>query len=215
MTLGLIGKKLGMTRIYDATGKIVPVTVVQLGPCPVLQIKRKATDGYTALQLGFGSRKVKKTNKPMAGHFKKAGSDPTRLIREFRLSDVDSYEVGMKLDVGLFKEGEKVDVIGVSKGRGFAGSQKRHHASRGPESHGSHYHRKPGSMGASADPSRVFKGKKLPGRLGGKRVTTSNLLIAKIDEKRNLLLLRGSVPGFNSAFVMVTKRKGAQSSNGG
>ena len=211
MTLGLIGKKLGMSRIYSERGSIVPVTVLQAGPCRVLQVKRGSTDGYSALQIGFGSRAERKVNKPMAGHFKKAGADPARVIREFRIDDVNEYDVGKSIDVGIFKVGEKVDVTGISKGRGFAGTIKRHKTSRGPETHGSHYHRRPGSMGGSADPSRVWKGKKLPGRMGGKRSTVQNLLVVQIDTARNLILVRGAVPGHNDGYVMVAKSKKGRS----
>jgi large subunit ribosomal protein L3 len=204
-TLGLLGKKIGMTRVFDDAGNIVPVTVIQAGPCPVLQVKRQAGDGYTAIQLGFGARREKRTPKPLAGHFKKAGATPQQFVREIRLDDVEGYEVGKALNVEIFEVGEKVDVTGVSKGRGFAGPMKRHHSSRGPESHGSMYHRRPGSMGASADPSHVFKGKKLAGHMGAARATTQNIRIVGIDKDNHLLLLNGSVPGHANAFVMIRK----------
>lgn len=207
MTMGLLGKKIGMTRIFDEAGNIVPVTVVQAGPCPVLQVKREATDGYSALQLGFESKREKRTPKPMQGHFKKAGTAPLRFVREVRIDDVDNFEVGKTVAVDIFEVGEKVDVVGVSKGRGFAGPMKRHHSSRGPETHGSMYHRRPGSMGSSADPSHVFKGKKLAGHMGAARVTTQNIKVIGIDKDKNLLLLNGSVPGHNNAFVMISKSK--------
>lgn len=207
MTMGLLGKKIGMTRIFDDAGNIVPVTVIQAGPCPVLQVKREATDGYTALQLGFETKREKNTTKPLLGHFKKAGTAPLRFVREIRIEDVDGFEVGKAVEVDIFEVGEKVDVIGVSKGRGFAGPMKRHHSSRGPESHGSMYHRRPGSMGSSADPSHVFKGKKLAGHMGAERVTTQNVKVVGIDKDKNLLLLNGSVPGHNNAFVMISKSK--------
>lgn len=207
MTMGLLGKKIGMTRIFDEAGNIVPVTVVQAGPCPVLQVKREATDGYTALQLGFEGKREKRTPKPMQGHFKKAGTSPLRFVREVRIDDVEGFEVGKAVEVDIFEVGEKVDVVGVSKGRGFAGPMKRHHSSRGPETHGSMYHRRPGSMGSSADPSHVFKGKKLAGHMGAERVTTQNMKVVGIDKDKNLLLLNGSVPGHNNAFVMISKSK--------
>jgi large subunit ribosomal protein L3 len=204
-TLGILGKKIGMTRIFDDAGNIVPVTVIQAGPCPVLQVKRVAGDGYSAIQLGFGQRSEKRTPKPMAGHFRKAGAAPQRFVREIRLDDVEGYEVGKAIEVEIFEVGEKVDVTGVSKGRGFAGPMKRHHSSRGPESHGSMYHRRPGSMGASADPSHVFKGKKLAGHMGAARSTTQNVKVVGIDKDNHLLLLNGSVPGHANGFVMIRK----------
>lgn len=207
MTLGLICKKIGMTRLYDEAGAIVPVTVLEAGPCPILQVKTDQSDGYRAVQLGYGARAANRVNKPMQGHFKKSGTPPQRIVREFRVDSTEEFAVGSELNVEIFEAGERVDVIGTSKGRGFAGTIKRHHTSRGPESHGSHYHRRPGSMGASSDPSRVWKGKKLPGRLGGKRITTQGLTVVKIDKERNLLLVRGSVPGHNNATVLITKTK--------
>lgn len=209
MTLGMLGKKIGMTRVFDDAGNIVPVTVIQAGPCPVLQIKRAVSDGYTALQLGFGAKKEKRTTKALAGHFKKAASGPLRFVREIRIEDVEGYEVGKPIEVDIFEVGEKVDVTGVSKGRGFAGPMKRHHSSRGPESHGSMYHRRPGSMGASADPSHVYKGKKLAGHMGAERSTTQNIRVVGVDKEKNILLLNGSVPGHNNAFVMINKSKKA------
>jgi large subunit ribosomal protein L3 len=208
-TQGILGKKIGMTRVFDESGNVVPVTVVQAGPCPVIQVKREAGDGYSAIQLGFEPRREKRTTKPLVGHFKKAGVGPQRFVREIRLDDVEGYEVGKSVEVEIFEVGEKVDVTGVSKGRGFAGPMKRHHSSRGPESHGSMYHRRPGSMGASADPSRVFKGKKLAGHMGASRATTQNMKIVGIDKDNHLLLLNGSVPGHANGFVMIRKSKKA------
>lgn len=205
MTMGLLGKKIGMTRIFDDAGNILPVTVVQAGPCPVVQVKREATDGYTALQLGYGAKREKRTTGPLKGHFKKAGVDPQRFVREFRIEDVEGFEIGKPVEVDIFEVGEKVDVVGVSKGRGFAGPMKRHHSSRGPESHGSRYHRRPGSLGASATPSHVFKGRKAAGHLGAARITTQNIKVVGVDKERNLLLLNGSVPGHNNGFVMIKK----------
>ncbi len=207
MTLGLIGKKIGMTRIYDASGGVVPVTVVQAGPCPILQIKRKETDGYTALQLGFEKKAEKKATKAELGHFKKSSIAPQKMVREFRIENLDGYEVGKSVDVGIFKEGDKVDLIGVSKGRGFASPIKRHHITRGPETHGSMYHRRPGSMGASSDPSRVFKGKKLAGHMGNARATIQNVKIVKVDAKNNLIVLNGAVPGHNNQYVLVAQSR--------
>ena len=205
MTIGLIGKKLGMTRIYDEAGSMIPVTVIQAGPCPILQVKSKTTDGYAALQLGFGEKSKNKVNRPMQGHFKRAGTDPTRVIREFRTEDLDGYETGQMLDLELFQVGEKVDVIGVSKGRGFAGPQKRWNASCGPATHGSRYHRRAGSLGASASPSRVFKGRHAAGHMGAGRVTMQNITVVKLDRQRNLIVVRGSVPGHENGYVMIRK----------
>jgi large subunit ribosomal protein L3 len=207
MTLGLLGKKLGMTRIYDEQGSVIPVTVIQAGPCPILQIKNKERDGYCALQLGFESRGERKVTKPAMGHFKAASVAPQRLIREFRTEELDGYQLGQVLDLGIFNVGEKIDVVGISKGRGFAGVQKRHHSSRGPETHGSMYHRRPGSCGASADPSHTYKLKKLPGHMGAARVTAQNLLVIKVDKANNLLVVRGSVPGANNGYLVLHKSK--------
>ncbi len=203
--LGILGKKIGMTRIYDEKGLVVPVTVVEAGPCPVLQVKREATDGYCALQIGFGSKKAKNTTKAELGHLKKAGAAPQKIVRELRVDDTGEFEAGGNVDVSIFEPGDIVDVTGVSKGRGFAGAIKRHNSSRGPESHGSRYHRRPGSMGASSDPSRVFKGKKSPGQMGAKRSTTQGMRVVKVDKERNVLVLRGAVPGHNSGYVLIHK----------
>lgn len=205
MTIGLLGKKLGMTRIFDETGNVIPVTVIQAGPCPILQIKSKEKDGYSALQLGFDAKPERLVNKPMAGHFKRAGAEPMRLVREFRTEELDGFALGQTLDLTLFDIGEKVDVVGISKGRGFAGVQKRHHSSRGPESHGSMYHRRAGSLGASADPSHVFRGKPAAGHMGAARVTVQNLTVIKVDKEKNILLVRGSIPGANDGYIVIRK----------
>lgn len=208
--IGIIGKKIGMTRLFDENGKVVPVTVVQAGPCPVLQVKRTAEkDAYSAVQIGFESIPERKCNKPMAGHFKKAESAPLRVVREFRVEDPENYSVGSAIDVSIFAPGDKVDVIGTSKGRGFAGAMKRHHSSRGPETHGSMYHRRPGSLGQSADPSHVFKGKPVPGHMGAERVTTQNIKVFRVDPEKNLILLRGAVPGHNNNYVMIARSQKA------
>ena len=207
VTLGIIGKKIGMTRIYNETGGVIPVTVVHAGPCPILQIKRKETDGYTAIQVGYEKKPEKKATKAEMGHFKKSNSAPLRMVREFRIESLDGYEVGGAIDVNIFKPGDRVDLIGISKGRGFASAIKRHHLSRGPETHGSMYHRRVGSMGASSDPSRVFKGKKLAGHMGDERVTIQNVKVVKIDPKNNLIVLRGAVPGHANQYVMVAKSR--------
>lgn len=205
MTLGLLGKKLGMTRIFDDAGSVIPVTVIQAGPCPILQIKNKERDGYTALQLGFEAKAQRKVTQPMAGHFKRAGVEPVRLIREFRTEDLDGFALGQVLDLDLFKVGEKVDVVGISKGRGFAGIQKRCHSSRGPETHGSMYHRRAGSQGASADPSHTWKGKSAAGHMGDAQTTAQNLTVVKVDKEKNLLVVRGSIPGHNEGYVVIRK----------
>jgi large subunit ribosomal protein L3 len=205
--IGLLGRKIGMTRVYDAAGTIIPVTIIEAGPCPILQVKNKDTDGYAAVQLGFDPAPERNVNRPMAGHFKRAGVAPVRLVREFRADDLDGYEVGKTLDLSLFQVGEQVDIVGRTKGRGFAGSIKKHHSHRGPTTHGSNYHRLPGSLGASADPSRVMKGKHMPGHYGDDRVTVQNITILDVDRERNLLVVRGSVPGHNNAYVTIRKSK--------
>ncbi len=210
MLLGLLGKKLGMSQIFDEDGRLVPVTLIEAGPCPILQKKEKSKDGYDALQIGFDPKPKRLTNKPEMGRFNKSNVSPVRFMREIRIQDVSKYEVGQVLDVEVFKEGEKVDVTGISKGRGFAGTVKRHHSSRGPESHGSMYHRRPGSMGGSADPSRVFKGKALPGHMGNSRCTILNLKVVKTDKEKNLLVLKGSVPGHMNSYLLIRKSVKAQ-----
>ena len=206
MAKGILGKKIGMTQVFTEAGNLVPVTVVEAGPCLVVQVKTEEKEGYTAVQLGFGEKKEKQTNKPLKGHFAKAGVKPLRFLREFRISpeEADQYKVGEAIDVSLFKAGELVDVVGQAKGKGFAGGVKRHNFNRGPMSHGSMYHRRPGSLGATG-PERVFKGRKLPGRMGGNRVTIQGLEIIKIDPEKNLLLIKGAVPGRNGAFFQVKK----------
>jgi large subunit ribosomal protein L3 len=196
-----------MTRIYDEAGTIIPVTIIEAGPCPVLQIKNKETDGYAAVQLGFDPMPERKVNQPMAGHFKRAGAQPVRFVREFRTESLDGFTPGQTLDLSLFEVGEKVDIVGRTKGRGFTGNIKKHNSSRGPMSHGSTYHRRTGSLGASADPSRVMKGKPMPGHYGNTRVTAQNLTILELDHEKNLLLVRGSIPGHNNAYVMIHKSK--------
>lgn len=205
MTIGLLGKKVGMTHIYDDKGAKVPVTLIQAGPCPIIMKKDRDSDGYNAVQVGFEPIKEKRTTRAMNGHFKKANVEPHRMTREFRLESESEYEVGQVLDVELFDEGEAVDIIGWSKGRGFAGTIKRHNTSRGPESHGSNYHRRPGSMGGSSDPSRVFKGKVGAGRYGNSRVTIHNLKVVKRDKDRNILAIKGSVPGHPNGMVIIRK----------
>lgn len=202
MQKAIIGKKIGMTQVFTANGQLIPVTVIEAGPCVVVQKKTAETDGYEAIQVGFGAIKPKQLTKPMSGHFKKAAVDAKKYVREFRLEDTASYDVGLELKADLFAEGEWVDVTGITRGKGFAGSIKRHGNSRGPTTHGSHYHRGPGSMG-SVDPARVFRGRPLPGRMGGEQVTVQKLQIIRVDVERNLLLVRGAVPGASGGIVTV------------
>lgn len=202
MQKAVLGKKVGMTQIFDEVGKIIPVTVIEAGPCIVVQKKTLGVDGYEAIQLGFGMTKEHKIGKPRAGHFKKAGVTPKKYLRELRLDDVAPYSVGQELKADVFAAGEFVDVTSISRGKGFAGAIKRHGQARGPMSHGSGYHRGAGSMG-DISPARVFKNQTLPGRMGGEKVTVQNLRVIKVDPDRNLLLVRGAVPGARGALVTV------------
>ncbi|MGI5879593.1 MAG: 50S ribosomal protein L3 [Syntrophomonadaceae bacterium] len=202
MKKAIMGIKVGMTQIFDEAGKAVPVTVVEAGPCTVLQKKNNETDGYDAIQVGFYNLKENRANRPLKGHFKKANVKPLRFIREFRIDNVDNYEVGQDITVELFQADDVVDVIGTSKGKGFAGGVKRHNFARGSMGHGSKYHRRPGSLGAKG-PARVYKGRKLPGRLGGERVTVQGLKVVKVYPERNLILIKGSIPGPNKGLVMI------------
>ncbi|QOR66768.1 50S ribosomal protein L3 [Cytobacillus suaedae] len=202
MTKGILGRKIGMTQVFVENGELVPVTVIEATPNVVLQTKSVESDGYEAIQLGFEDKRDKLSNKPEKGHVAKANTAPKRFLREVRGIEVAGYEVGQEVNVNIFAEGDIVDVTGISKGKGFQGSIKRHGQSRGPMSHGSRYHRRPGSMGPVA-PNRVFKNKLLPGRMGGERVTVQNLQIVKIDTERNLLLVKGNVPGPRKALITV------------
>ncbi|MBN6187493.1 50S ribosomal protein L3 [Aneurinibacillus sp. BA2021] len=202
MTKGILGKKIGMTQVFTAEGIVVPVTVIEAGPCVVLQKKDQTTDGYEAIQIGFADKKEVRTNKPEKGHAAKANTTPKRFVRELRNVDLASYEVGQELKADVFAEGDVVDVTGTSKGKGFAGAIKRHGQARGPMAHGSRYHRRPGSMGSIAA-NRVLKGKALPGRMGGEKVTVQNLEIVSVDTERNLLLVKGAIPGPKNSFVVV------------
>lgn len=197
---GILGRKLGMTQVFTEDGNVVPVTVIEVSNNVVLQKKDLANDGYEAVQIGFADKKH--PNKPAVGHAAKANATPKRYVREFRGVDLSAYEVGQVLGADVFQAGEVVDVVGVSKGKGFAGAIKRHNQSRGPMAHGSRYHRRPGSLG-SINPGRVFKGQTLPGRMGGERTTVQNLEVVKVDTERNLLLVKGSVPGPKKSFVTV------------
>ena len=202
MTKGILGRKIGMTQVFAENGDLIPVTVIEATPNVVLQKKTVEIDGYEAIQLGFEDKREKLANKPSKGHVSKANTAPKRFIREIRNADLAEYEVGQEVKVEIFAEGDVVDVTGVTKGKGFQGVIKRHGQSRGPMSHGSRYHRRPGSMGPVA-PNRVFKQKKLPGQMGGTVVTIQNLAIVKVDVERNLLLVKGNVPGSKKALVTV------------
>ena len=203
MKKGLIGKKIGMTQIFDETGKVIPVTAIEAGPCTVAQVKTVETDGYDAVQLGFGDVKLKKVIKPIQGHFAKTNLTPKKHLREFRLEDVSNFKVGDELKADVFEVGEKVDIQGTSKGKGFQGVIKRHGQHRGPMGHGSMYHRRPGSMGATSTPGRVFKGKKLPGHMGVQTVTIQNLEVVKVDLDKNVILVKGSVPGVKGSILKI------------
>ncbi len=205
MSKTLIGKKVGMTQIFDEKGAVIPVTVIEAGPCTVVQVKNTDTDGYNAIQLGFGSVKEKKLNKPLKGSFKKANIEPKKHLREFRLDSVENITVGSELKADVFEAGEKVDIQGTTKGKGFQGVIKRHGQHRGPMGHGSMYHRRPGSMGPTSTPGRVFKGKKLPGHMGVDTVTIQNLEVVRVDLDKNVLLVKGSVPGNKGAILKIKK----------
>jgi large subunit ribosomal protein L3 len=191
-----------MTQIFDEAGRAIPVTVIEAGPCTVVQKKTEENDGYNAIQLGFGVAKEKDLNKPQKGHFEKAQLSLLRHLKEFRVDDVSAYEPGQEIKVDVFAAGDYVDVVGISKGKGFAGGIKRHGMHRGPMKHGSKYHRRPGSLGAKG-PARVFLGRKMPGRAGGQRVTVQKLQVVKVDPERNLLLVKGAVPGPKKSLVTI------------
>lgn len=203
MTKGILGKKLGMTQVFGPNGTAIAVTVIEAGPCVVLQKKDEANDGYEAIQIGFDNQKEQRANKPEKGHAAKANTAPKRFIREIRGVNLGEYEVGQELKADIFAAGEVVDVAGVTKGKGFAGSIKRHNQSRGPMAHGSRYHRGPGSLG-SISANRVFKGQTLPGQMGHDNVTIQNLEVVKVDADRNLILVKGSVPGPKNSYVVVS-----------
>ena len=203
MKKAILGKKIGMTQFFRADGTMIPVTVIEAGPCPVVQKKTVANEGYDSVQLGFAELRDKLANKPRKGHFAKANLKAMRYLREFRLEDAASYEVGQIVKADVFAEGDKVDVSGTSKGHGFQGVVKRHGQGRGRMTHGSHFHRAPGSMSACSDPSRVFKTKNLPGHMGSEHVTVQNLEVVRVDAERNLLLVKGAVPGAKGGLVTV------------
>ena len=207
MNRGILGKKLGMTGVFTPDGGHVPATVIEAGPCVVTQIKTKGTDGYDALQLGFGGKPTGRVNKPLQGHFKKSGDQCFRYLKEFSVENPADYNIGQQLTVEMFKVGERVDVVGTSKGRGFSGVIKRHGFHRGPMTHGSKNIRRPGSVGCSAWPAKVVKGKKMPGQYGNDRKTIRNLEIIDIRSDDNLILVKGAVPGAESGLVAVNKLK--------
>ena len=203
MKKGLIGKKIGMTQIFDEAGNAVPVTVVEAGPCVITQKKTMENDGYEAIQVGFGDVKVNRVNKPMKGMFDKAGVPYKRFVREFKFENAEEYSVKDEIKADIFTAGDKVDASAIAKGKGFQGAIKRHGQSRGPMAHGSKYHRHAGSNGACSSPSKVFKGKKMPGHMGAKKVTTQNLEIVRVDAENNLILVKGAVPGPKKAMVTI------------
>ena len=201
--IGLIGKKLGMTRQFQEDGRSVPVTVIQAGPCVVTQVKTEETDGYSAVQIGFGAKKAKNTPLPMQGHFRKAGTEPLRKVMEFRVEGEHSFKPGDTIGVDVLAEAAKVDVTGITKGRGFAGAIKRHNHHRGPAGHGSKNVRMSGSIGMHTFPGRVFPGKPMPGQYGNKQETKKNLTVVAVDPERNLILVKGSVPGHRNGVVYI------------
>ncbi|MEB3200876.1 MAG: 50S ribosomal protein L3 [Synechococcaceae cyanobacterium] len=212
MSIGILGKKLGMSQFFDDEGRSIPVTLIEAGHCRITQIKSEASDGYVAVQIGFGEIREKLVNKPARGHLARSGDEPLRHLREYRVDSLDGFELGAAVTVASFETGQKVDISGDTIGRGFAGYQKRHGFSRGPMSHGSKNHREPGSTGAGTTPGRVYPGKRMAGRYGGKKITTRGLTILKIDEERNLLVVKGSVPGKPGALLDIrpAKRVGSQ-----
>lgn len=215
MSIGILGKKLGMSQFFDDEGRAIPVTVIEAGPCRITQLKTDSTDGYTAVQLGFGDIREKLVSKPAKGHLAKSGDELLRHLKEYRVDSVDGLELGGDVTVAAFEAGQKVDVSGDTIGRGFAGYQKRHGFSRGPMTHGSKNHREPGSTGAGTTPGRVYPGKRMAGRYGGKQITTRGLVILKVDAERNLLVVKGSVPGKPGALlnILPAKRVGFKAAN--
>ncbi len=217
MSLGILGKKLGMSQLFDDQGRAVPVTLIEAGPCRITQLKSADTDGYAAVQIGFQLIREKLINKPSKGHLSKSGDDLLRHLREYRVENPGEFKLGAAITVDDFEKGQKVDVSGDTMGRGFAGYQKRHGFSRGPMSHGSKNHRLPGSTGAGTTPGRVYPGKRMAGRMGGKKVTTRGLEILKIDTNHNLLVVKGSVPGKPGSLLNIrpAKRVGFSTQQGG
>lgn len=205
--VGILGRKIGMTQIFDETGRITPVTLIEAGPCHVIQVKTKETDGYNAIQVGFNEQKPRLVKKPEAGHFKKAGVNVLKFIKEIRLADVSSYKIGQKIEADLFAKGDFVDVVGTSIGKGFQGGMKRWNWKGGPGGHGSMFHRAVGSIQSGARLGRVTKGHHLPGHLGVERITVQNLEIMKVDKENNLLVIKGAVPGHKNSYLMVKESK--------
>ena len=203
MKKAILATKVGMTQIFDENGVLVPVTVLQAGPCVVTQVKTADNDGYSAIQVGFGEKKENRVNKPMKGQFAKAGVSCKRYLKEFRFEDAETYTLGQEIKADIFGAGDQIDATATSKGKGFQGAIKRHGQSRGPMAHGSKYHRHAGSNGACSDPSKVFKGKRMPGQMGGKKITVQNLEIVKVDVENNLLLVKGAVPGPKKSMVTI------------
>ncbi|KLU59703.1 50S ribosomal protein L3 [Peptococcaceae bacterium CEB3] len=204
MSKGILGRKVGMTQVFVEGGHLIPVTVVEAGPCYVVQKKTAATDGYNAIQVGFAEKRESLANKPEKGHFQKAQQKPLRFLREFKVSadDLERYQLGQEIKADVFQSGDKIDVVGMSRGKGFEGMIKRHGARRGPMKHGSKYHHRTGSLGAKG-PARVFKGRKLPGRMGGDRVTVQNLEIVRVDVDKNMVLVKGAVPGAKKGLLIL------------
>ena len=203
MKKAILATKVGMTQIFDENGVLAPVTVLQAGPCVVTQVKTADNDGYSAIQVGFGEKKENRVNKPMKGQLAKAGVSCKRYLKEFRFEDAETYTLGQEIKADIFGAGDKIDATATSKGKGFQGAIKRHGQSRGPMAHGSKYHRHAGSNGACSDPSKVFKGKRMPGQMGGKKITVQNLEIVKVDVENNLLLVKGAVPGPKKSMVTI------------
>ncbi len=203
MKKAILATKVGMTQIFNDEGVLIPVTVLQAGPCVVTQVKTEENDGYSAVQVGYMDKREKLVNKPVKGHFEKAGVSPKRFVREFKLDNAAEYELGQEIKVDVFEAGDHIDATAISKGKGFQGAIKRHGQSRGPMAHGSKYHRHAGSNGAASDPSKVFKGKKMPGQMGNKQITVQNLEVVRVDAENNLLLVKGAVPGPKKSLVTV------------
>ena len=203
MKKAILATKVGMTQIFNEDGVLTPVTVLQAGPCVVTQVKTVENDGYAAVQVGFGEKREKLVNKPMKGHFKKAGVACKRFVKEFRLDNAEEYTLGQEIKADVFAAGDKIDATAVSKGKGFQGAVKRHNQHRGPMAHGSKFHRHAGSNGSCSDPSKVFKGKKMPGHMGSKKITIQNLEVVRVDAEKNLLLVKGAVPGPKKSLVTI------------
>ena len=203
MKKAILATKVGMTQIFDESGVLIPVTVLQAGPCVVTQVKTVDNDGYSAVQVGFCDKREKLVNKPLKGHFDKAGVSYKRYLKEFKFEDAESYALGQEIKADIFAAGDKIDATAISKGKGFQGAIKRHGQSRGPMAHGSKYHRHAGSNGACSDPSKVFKGKRMPGQMGNKKVTIQNLEVVRVDAENNLLLVKGAVPGPKKSMITI------------